>query len=203
MSIWCGQDAGRGGLLVGLVVLCFPSSACAHLVSTGMGPVYDGIGHLLLTPEDVVPVLVLALYAGLRGAIAGKKTMFLLPLAWFAGGAAGQMFQAAPLLPLPIISFLVLGGLVAADLNLPVVAVAVLAVLFGLAHGYLSGAALKGAGFPGLAGTTIILFILVAPIAAFVVSLEKPWTRIAARVAGSWVFASGLLMLGWLVRGAI
>jgi hypothetical protein len=48
-------------------LLCCPSNAAAHLVTTGMGPVYDGIGHLLLTPEDLVPALAMALYAGLRG----------------------------------------------------------------------------------------------------------------------------------------
>jgi hypothetical protein len=29
------------------------------------------------------------------------------------------------------------------------------------------------------------------------VSLERPWTRIAVRVAGSWIVAVGLLYLGW------
>jgi urease accessory protein len=39
----------------------------AHLNTTGMGPVYDGVIHFLLSPEDFVPVLALALLAGLRG----------------------------------------------------------------------------------------------------------------------------------------
>jgi hydrogenase/urease accessory protein HupE len=55
------------GLVAGFALLCSPSRAAAHLVTTGMGPVYDGIAHLLLTPEDLVPVLAIALYAGLRG----------------------------------------------------------------------------------------------------------------------------------------
>ena len=88
-----------------------------------MGPVYDGIGHLLLTPEDLVPVLAIALYAGLRGAVAGRRTMFLLPLAWFVGGLAGSAVNAATSIPIPAISFLILGGLVAADLCMPAAAV--------------------------------------------------------------------------------
>jgi hypothetical protein len=44
------------------------------------------------------------------------------------------------------------------------------------------------------------LFVLVALASAFVVSLERPWTRIAVRVVGSWVAASGLLLLGWAFR---
>jgi hypothetical protein len=35
-----------------------------------------------------------------------------------------------------------------------------------------------------------------------VVSLGRPWMRIAVRVAGSWIAAIGLLLLGWALRGA-
>jgi urease accessory protein len=38
-------------------------------------------------------------------------------------------------------------------------------------------------------------------VAGFVVSLRAPWTRIAVRVAGSWVAATGLLLLGWTLSG--
>ncbi len=55
-----------------------PLDAGAHLVTTGMGPVYDGIGHLLLTPEDLIPAMAVALYAGLRGKDPGRQTLFLL-----------------------------------------------------------------------------------------------------------------------------
>ncbi len=47
----------------------FPLTAEAHLNSTGMGPVYDGLMHFFMSPEDLVPVLALALLSGLRGAI--------------------------------------------------------------------------------------------------------------------------------------
>ena len=36
--------------------------------------------------------------------------------------------------------------------------------------------------------------------AALVVALRAPWTRIAVRVAGSWIAAIGLLLLGWSFR---
>jgi hydrogenase/urease accessory protein HupE len=167
-----------------------------------MGPVYDGIGHLLLTPEDLVAALALGLYAGLRGAASGRRAMFLLPLAWFMGGVGGMMVNTIPSLPAPALSFLVLGMLVAADLRMEPSAVSTLAIVIGLVHGFLNGSALKeGAGSLGLLGIMIMLFVLVALVSAFAVSLKKPWKRIAARVAGSWVFASGLLMIGWMVKG--
>jgi hydrogenase/urease accessory protein HupE len=93
---------------------------------------------------------------------------------------------------------------VAADLRLPANGVAVLAVVLGLVHGVLNGAALRqGAGGLGLLGIMAALFVLVTLASAFVVSLERPWTRIAVRVAGSWVVASGLLLLGWAFRGPL
>lgn len=184
------------GLLLGL-----PSPASAHLVTSGMGPVYDGIGHLLLTPEDLVPVLALAFYAGLRGKAAGRRAMFLLPVAWLLGGLAGIGTGVAVSFPWPALSFLLLGGLVAADLSLPTAAVTGLAILLGVVHGFLNGALLgEGAGASGLIGITALLFVLVALASAFVVSLEKSWARIAVRVAGSWIAAIGLLMFGWFFR---
>lgn len=188
-------------MLVSFALLCNPSRAAAHLVTTGMGPVYDGIGHLLSTPEDLVPVLALALYAGLRGAVTGRRAMFLLPLAWFVGGIAGSSLNIVPAFPIPAISFLVFGGLIAADLCVSAAAVTVLAIVLGLVHGFLNGAVLKdGAGTLGLVGIMTILFVLITLASAFVVSLKKPWARVVVRVAGSWIAATGMLMFGWAMR---
>lgn len=196
------QSIKNTALLVTIASLLCPSTAAAHLVTTGMGPVYDGIGHLLLTPEDLVPVIALAFYAGLRGAVSGRRAMFLLPLAWFVGGLAGSTIGGSLQFPLPAISFLVLGALVAADLRMQDNAVAILAICLGLVHGFFNGIALRdGAGTLGLLGIMSIVFISVALASAFVVSLRRPWMRIAIRVAGSWICASGLLMFGWMVRG--
>lgn len=166
-----------------------------------MGPVYDGIGHLLLTPEDLVPVLALALYAGLRGADNGRRAMFLLPTAWFLGGLAGSALNITVGSVLPALSFLLLGVLVAADLGLPAAVVSGITTVLGLVHGFLNGAALReGAGTLGLVGIMTMLFVIVTLVSAFVVSLEKQWVRIVVRVAGSWIAAIGLLMFGWAMR---
>ncbi len=91
----------------------------AHLNTTGMGPIYDGLMHFLMSPEDLVPVLALALLAGLRGAAYGRRALFVLPIAWFLGGLAGLTAAAAN--PHPFVAaawFLLLGGLLAADAKL-------------------------------------------------------------------------------------
>jgi len=179
-----------------------PANASAHLVTTGMGPVYDGIGHLLLTPEDLVPALAVALYAGLRGRAPGRRALFFFPLAWLIGGFIGLAANTMPTFPVSAFSFLLVGILIAADLRLPDNAFTVLAIAVGIMHGFFNGIALKaGPGGLGLLGIMSALFVLVAIVSAFVVSLKPPWTRIAVRVAGSWVAAMGMLMIGWFFRG--
>jgi hypothetical protein len=53
----------------------------------------------------------------------------------------------------------------------------------------------------GLVGIASTVFVLTAISASRVISLRATWSRVAIRVAGSWVAATGLLMLGWGLRG--
>jgi hydrogenase/urease accessory protein HupE len=192
-------------LAAGIAFLLWPWHTEAHLVTTGLGPVYDGVGHLLVTPEDLLPVLALALFAGLRGASAGRCVLCVLPIAWLVGGCVGLLAQELPALPIPALWLLILGTLVATDLRLSAAVVTTLAGGLGLMHGSLNGVAMRqaGAGALGLLGIMAALFVLVALVAAGVVSLQRPWTRIVVRVAGSWIAAMGLLMLGWTLRGGV
>lgn len=192
----------RAALAGALAIALLPARAEAHLVTTGLGPVFDGIGHLFLTPEDLLPALGVALFAGLRGRAAGRSALFVLPTAWLLGGLVGLLSGVSAPAWLTVLSFLVCGGLVVGDAALPTRGVAAVAVVLGLLHGSMNGAAMAEArlGLLGLLGVTVALFVLVALGAALVVSLRRPWTRIAVRVAGSWIVATGLLLLGWWFR---
>lgn len=164
---------------------------------------YDGLAHFLLSPEDLLPVIGLALLAGLRGTAHGRRALFVLPVAWLLGGLVGLTATTSVTPVLTTFSCLLLGGLVAADAKLSTRAMTSLAALLGLVHGYLNGAAKgqPGVGAVALLGLVLAVFVLVALMESFVVSLRWPWPRIAVRVAGSWIVACGLLMLGWTVRG--
>ena len=102
------------------------------------------------------------------------------------------------------LSLLALGGLTAASSRLSPAWATVFAVALGLLHGGLNGAAIAAAereasGLVGIAGT---VFVVVALAAASAVSLRAAWARVAVRVAGGWIAAVGLLMLGWAFRAA-
>ena len=188
---------------VAFVVLMGAVPAEAHLNSTGMGPLYDGLMHFLMSPEDFVPVLALALLAGLRGAACGRRALFTLPAAWLLGGLMGLSAAASPgNAAASAVWFLLLGGLLAADAKLSLRVLTAIAALLGLYHGYLNGTGMGqfDTAAVALLGLVFAVFVMVALAAAFVVRLRAEWARIAVRVAGSWVAASGLLMLGWAFR---
>jgi len=188
------------GVVAGAVL---PLPAEAHLVTTGLGPLYDGISHVLLSADDLLPVLAMSMLAGLNGPAAGRRALFGLTGAWLLGGLAGYLFGQA-LLPgtMTCVSFLVMGGLTAADRRLSPAVVLAIAVAVGLLHGWLNGTGIAAAQREalGLAGIGSAIFVVVALASAFVMSLRAGWMRIAVRVAGSWVAAIGLLMLGWSLR---
>lgn len=188
-----------------LLLVCLPTLAHAHLVNSGLGPFYDGALHLLMSPGDLLGLVAVTLLAGLRGPRAGRLSVIVLPVAWFVAGLIGLNLSATLALPwLSVLSLVILGALVAADPKLPPGAVATLAGLYGALHGLLNGSALAaiGAGPLSLFGIVVTVMVLALLVSAAVVSLQLAWTRIAVRVAGSWVAAVGLLMLGWLLQSA-
>ncbi|HYA21258.1 MAG TPA: HupE/UreJ family protein [Burkholderiales bacterium] len=190
--------------LIALVIALTCGPAEAHLNATGMGPIYDGLMHFLLSPEDLVPALALALLAGLRGAPYGRRALFTLPIAWLLGSLFGMTAAAVSIGALfASIWFLLLGGLVAADAKLSIKVMTALSALLGLVHGYLNGTGMGESVSAVIAvlGIAAGVSVLVALVAAFVVKLRAHWARIAVRVGGSWIAASGLLMLGWSMRG--
>jgi hydrogenase/urease accessory protein HupE len=189
--------------LAPIALLLIGSPAEAHLMSTGLGPIYDGISHFALSPEDLVPTIALALLAGQCGPETGRRVIFVLPLAWFLGGLAGlsvpgvKSFSAVGW-----ISFMLLGGLVAANLKLSSRAITVLAVLLGSFHGFMDGATMGSAadGARALIGIVATIFTLCTLVAAAVVALPWASARIGVRVLGSWTAATGVLLLGWSLR---
>ena len=211
VSSSCGRPSGNAvresrppalALVVVTVAMC-SKPADAHLNATGMGPIYDGLAHVLMSPEDLVPVLALALLAGLRGAVYGRRALLTLPAMWLLGCLLGLTASATNgSAVLSSFSFLLLGGLVAADARLSLRVTTALAALLGLVHGYLNGTGmgLSGSAIAAALGLVSAVFVLIALGSAAVVRLRAHWTRIAVRVAGSWIAASGLLILGWALR---
>ncbi|MGH8174209.1 MAG: HupE/UreJ family protein [Rhodanobacteraceae bacterium] len=185
--------------------LCvFPLSASAHLTSSGMGPIYDGLLHFVLSPEDLVPVLALAMFVGLRGPAYARRALLAVPVSWFAGCVLGTSLNFAPAWPIAPLSFVVFGGLVALDAKVSLRTMTVFACALGLVHGCMNGTGMRWSLslIGAYAGLIAGIAVVVALVSAGVLRLRQPWMRIAVRVAGSWIVASGLLLFGWSLRHA-
>jgi len=179
-------------------------SADAHLVQTGFGTFYDGVVHLLITPTDLLVVIGFGLLAGLGGKALSRGVLLVLPATWMVGGLAGMTWPVDAALPwLTSLTFGLVGVMIAANVHLPVSVGVGLAVLAGGLHGFINGATMApgGADWLALTGAAVLAFTLVTLSAAIVASLHAPWTRVVVRVAGSWMTAIAMLMIGWLARG--
>jgi hydrogenase/urease accessory protein HupE len=189
------------GALMAIVVAARP--AHAHLMTTGFGPFYDGLTHLLVSPEYLLPMIALALLAGLHGPRFGRAVLFALPAAWLAGSVLGLL--VAPRAPMPLATAIVtigVGAMVAAGRRLPLALVGGFAVAVGVLAGALNGIELATVHSSpwAAAGAAASLFVVVSLVTGQVASVRAAWARIAVQVAGSWIAAIGLFMLGWAVR---
>jgi hydrogenase/urease accessory protein HupE len=184
-------------------MLAAATPAQAHLMNSGFGPFYDGLAHPLISPEDLLPAVAMTLLAGLGGARAGRLVLATLPAAWLAGMAVGWTIglPAAPAWLTAVVTAL-LGLLVASDLRLRPAPVIAVAAALGALHGYANGrelAATTGA-LLAIIGIACSLFAIVSLLAGQVAVLRAQWARLAVRIAGSWIAAIGMLMLGWSMR---
>jgi len=198
------QRTGLTGTMLFMTILLLPATADAHLVNTGFGTFYDGVAHLFITPSDILVVLGLGLLAGLCGAPASRAAIIAMPAVWLTGELIGSTYSAIITLPwLTTLSFGLVGVLVASNAKMPRPVLLVLTGAAGLLHGFVNGATMAAAGTDrlGMLGAATAVFVVITLLAALVVSLRAQWSRIAVRVAGSWIAAIGLLMIGWLVKG--
>jgi urease accessory protein len=186
--------------IAAIAVLLLSQTADAHLVSTGAGPFYDGTAHFFLTFEEILPVIALSLFAGLRGSRYGRWMIVVLPLCWIIGGILG--FSKTVTLPAFITGFVMLitGALLATDSKLSIKVVIGITALFGLLLGFLNGIGMQKGSILEIIGSATAAFMIAVLCAALAVALNHGWTRIALRVAGSWVTALGLLVLGWSLK---
>jgi hydrogenase/urease accessory protein HupE len=157
--------------------------------------------------EHVLPILALGLLAGQQGARAARWLLLIFPLALLIGAALATVGP-----PLPggrlanDVSFAVLGQLVAAAWRVPQALLMAIGALFGLSHGYENGRAITpetaahlfvlGVGAIGAVATALV------GAATIAVAARAAWPPIAVRIAGSWIAAIGIMMIGLSWRPA-
>jgi urease accessory protein len=198
-------------------------TARAHLVTTGLGPVYDGMSHFAFSPEEVLPVLALALFAGLRGPAPARRVFFVLPSAWILGGLCTGSAPPLTDFSTQVITaalLLLVGGMLVAEafrisgipraVRIPETAAVLIAALLGLVRGDIDMAGFAGRDsgviVPGVLaffGVVTTVSVLTALAASLSLPLKAVWLRIGVCVTGSWSAALGLLLAGWSIHLAM
>lgn len=189
-----------------LACVTFAPRAHAHLVSTELGPFYDGAAHPLVTPDDLLVILALAALAALRGADGARRALLGLCGAWACATAVafawgGRTVDAPPLV---VAVLLVTLGIATALKRAPSPALLfALGSAIGVLHGFENGSAARAADGVWLSALGIATGVSVLAIlsAALGVYLERRGATLALRVAGSWIAAIGLLFAGWQLSG--
>ena len=191
--------------LAAAALAAIPAVASAHLSATGMGPLYDGVAHFSLSPEDILPAVAAGLFAGLRGPRPARWSAAALGAVWLAGGVVGLAGAAPSAVALSVATagvFLLVGGLLAANAELPLAAGAGACGAVGLVRG-LADAQGVSASLPhfgalcAMAAAAGVTFVLAASVT---LPLKRFWMVVAVRVGGSWLAAAGLLLAGWVWR---
>ena len=157
--------------------------------------------HPVTALEHALPLFALGLLAGQQGARTARWLLLVLPLALLLGATIAVAAPGLAWIPvLNVASFAVLGALIAGAWRLPLPVVAALAALFGLSHGYENGMAMTPdvAAHLFVPGVALIGFVAAAVVSAATLALtaRAEWLRIAVRVAGSWIAAIGIMMIG-------
>ncbi len=195
----------RAGVVLGLALGA--DAAYAHAASPQAGSFYAGLLHPLTAPEHVLSMVALGLLAGQHGLNKGQGLLLVFPAAMALGAGLALRHPALGWVSLLNIGSVALfGGLVAATWRVPAALLYALALLFGMTHGYANGAAIT----PNLSPAVFILGLVTAALlvlgysmagTAYLLRLKPAWLSIAVRVAGSWITAVGILVLGMMVRG--
>ena len=189
-----------------LAFLLAASRAEAHAVFSTRGPFIGGVKHFFLSLDDVLAALALGIVASQNVAQAANKVFWALPAAWLLGGLAGLAIgEPIPAAEILTAASILAGGLLAAlSLTLSVSLVFLLALLMGALHGLLNGAAMQpdsfGAGLSQLGGIVASVALAAIYPSTLLEIFKQPWARIVARVLGSWIAATGLLLIGWTLR---
>jgi hydrogenase/urease accessory protein HupE len=182
--------------------------AHAHLVNTGFGPFYNGLCHPFVNPTDLMIVLALSLLGGFGGPASGRNSLFPLIFAWMAGTVIGHTWLDESW-ALPVVvsaaTILVVAILVAVNLRCPNVLLGFAGVAIGLCFGVSNGAefASLNKGPLALVGIVTAVFVVATWITSLAVKNDHGWRRIVVRVAGSWIAAASLLIIGWELRGVL
>jgi len=189
---------GCAAAALAAALLLRAGAAYAHTPVEGIGDFYAGLLHPLVVPEYLITLVGSGLLLGQQGAEAARLGLIAFGFTCASGMLLSDLVTLdGLLLHLLLGTALLIGGLLAAALELPRMAPVTIAALTALLIGIDSGRDLTGtvSDLVLLAGTAISASLVVFYLAAMALALDRPWQRVGIRIVGSWTAASALLVL--------
>ncbi|EWY38110.1 protein hupE [Skermanella stibiiresistens SB22] len=194
----------RTGLGLGLAAAALtvmPVAAMAHPGHMELAGFPQGLGH----PFGGLDHLLAIVAVGLWAAQLGGRALWALPLSFVGamvlGGLAGMAGLSLPSVEIGILgSVLVLGGLVAFQARLPLVASATITALLAVFHGYAHGAEMPAAASPLAYGlgfvvaTALLHAVGIGAIMAIRAGFKSAAGQMAVRGTGALVGFGGLAL---------
>jgi urease accessory protein len=196
MKLLCIKKIASPAGLALLILLCLPVAVAAHPIK-GVGDFYSGMLHPLTALEFLLSWIALALFAGQQGRKTALLALAIFPSALVLGAILGTVVASPAWLPaMNLVLIPILGLAVVLAISFPTPAAVILVALVGLLHGLANGAEITAPVSPWrfIPGLAIIAVLVLAYGIGLVRSAKKPWTRIAVRVAGSWITAAGIMV---------
>lgn len=178
--------------------LLWPTHAFAHPMK-GVGDFYAGMLHPMTAIECILPMVALSLLAGQQGRKTAIGILITFPLATALGALLGLSISVPHFaVIINTTAMAVLGILVAINLALPFQLCIALSAILGLTVGWANGGELtpETAVYRFIPGLVVAALLVVTYGIGLVRRLNAPWARVGVRVAGSWIAAVGILVLG-------
>jgi len=181
------------------VLLAVPGTASAHAVF-GVTGFFGGLLHALVVLSHVLAIMALALLIGQQGWGHGWRhgALAAYVVAVFAGLGAIALAIVPTLAEQALLVFAMMAGLLAALARpLPPALGALLAAAVGLSLALDSppeAITLREANL-ALVGTALGAAIVLLVLVQGTSRLRRDWQRIGARIVGSWIAASAILVL--------
>ena len=184
--------------MIAVLALLGAEPALAHSPIPGVTGFAGGVLHPLLVPAHLMALTALGLLLGQQAPRQRTILLIIFTAALLAGLAAIASALAAEIPDvIVLVTATILGLLVALARPAPLIATAPIIFVLGVALELDSvpQEISMRATLLTLAGTTIAAVLIPALLAALSAYLRRDWQRIGARVLGSWIAASAILVL--------
>ena len=183
--------------LSAVFMAALPTAALAHPGHEQTSSFLQGVGHPFSGIDHILAMVMIGLFA----VQLGGRAIWVLPLTFVSFMALGSLGGAAGIAPSLVeigigVSVVVLGGLIAMQVRLPVIAATALAAVIALFHGYAHGAeAQGGVSMLYLAGFLTGTAVLHAGGIGAGLGLARAGGSLGTRIAGGLAAVAGMVLV--------